>query len=220
VVGLEAATVLASLLDNIVKARGGAFLTAVGAGLMVYFASEFVVQFRAAFHSVWETTPRRGFRGAIIRRLLSFAAVLGAVMGGLLVLVVSLLGSIAGPIIARSAPEGVWIWRLLANGLSFGLVTAMLALVFRYGPLPRAPWPAAWRGAVFTAVLFTVGNFCIGLFIARSLLASLYGAAGVLIVLLIWIFAIVQILLLGAEFTRADAQQFTRDAAALPGPAG
>ncbi len=220
VAGLEAATVLASLLDTILDARGGAFLTAVGVLLMLYFASEFVVQFKAAFHAVWETQPRRGIRGAIVRRLLSFGAVLGAVMAGLLVLVASLAGSIAGPVIARSAPEGAWVWSLLSNGLAFAVVMALLALLFRYGPAPKVPWRAAWSGAAFTAILFTAGNFLIGMFIGRSLLASLYGAAGVLIVSLIWIYLLAQILLLGAEFTHAEAQALSPGSGAPPGKRG
>jgi membrane protein len=90
--------------------------------------------------------------------------------------------------------------------ISFGAVTLLFAMLYK--ALPNAPiaWRDVWTGAVTTAVLFTVGRIVIGVYLGRSALASAYGAAGTLVVLLLWLYYSAQVFLLGAEFTCAHAK--------------
>jgi hypothetical protein len=100
------------------------------------------------------------------------------------------------------------VLRVLELILSFGMITAMFALIFRFMPQERPKWRAAWIGAAVTALLFTVGTYLIGLYLGRSSVTSGFGAAGSLAVLLVWVYYSAQIFLLGAEFTWVYSREF------------
>jgi len=141
-------------------------------------------------------------------RILSF----GLICGFGFLLVVSLVAS------AAIAALGQWWgglfggWELLAQVfnfvVSFALVTAMFAFIYRFMPHVRLQWHDVWIGAVVTAFLFTVGKQAIGLYLGKSTVVSGFGAAGSLAVLLLWVYYSAQIFLMGAEFTRAYAHTF------------
>jgi membrane protein len=95
------------------------------------------------------------------------------------------------------------LWNALNLLVSFGVVTLLFALVYRVLPDVELTWRDVWLGAVVTAGLFTIGKTLIGLYLGTSGVASTYGAAGSVVVLLIWVYYSAQIVLLGAEFTRA-----------------
>src|SRR5205085_6912124 len=100
----------------------------------------------------------------------------------------------------------------LGHGLdivvSFAVVTALFALIYRYMPDVRIEWHDVWIGAAVTALLFTIGKFAIGLYIGKSSAASSFGAAGSLAVLLLWVYYSAQIFLFGAEFTAAFSHAY------------
>lgn len=85
------------------------------------------------------------------------------------------------------------------------MLTLLFALLFKVLPSAVVPWRDVWLGSVITAILFSVGKFVIGLYLGNSGIASSYGAAGSLVVILVWIYYSAQILLFGAEFTRLHA---------------
>jgi membrane protein len=89
--------------------------------------------------------------------------------------------------------------------LSFGMSTLLFAMIYKFIPRVRIGWRDVWVGAAVTALLFAVGKFLIGLYIGRSGVASVFGAAGSLVVLMVWVYYSAQIFLLGAEFTRVYA---------------
>ena len=101
---------------------------------------------------------------------------------------------------------------MLIEGLtflvSFGIITLLFAMIFKVLPDVKIAWRDVWVGAVVTALLFTIGKFLIGLYLAKSSVASTYGAAGSLVVLLLWIYYSSQILFLGAEFTQVYATRY------------
>ncbi|MGB4924367.1 MAG: YihY/virulence factor BrkB family protein, partial [Candidatus Nitrotoga sp.] len=147
-------------------------------------------------------TEDAGVSGLIRTRLLSFGMILG--IGFLLI--VSLIFS------AALAALGKW-WEPLFGGfwllanlvdvtLSFVFITIAFAMIYKLMPRMKIDWRDVWIGAVVTAFLFTVGKFLIGFYIGRSGVASGFGAAGSLVVVLVWIYYSAQIFLLGAEFTR------------------
>jgi len=89
--------------------------------------------------------------------------------------------------------------------LSFGVVTVLFAIIYKFLPQTRIEWGDVWIGAAVTALLFSIGKLLIGLYLGKSSVASTYGAAGSLVVLLLWVYYSAQIFLLGAEFTKAYA---------------
>ncbi|HYE59507.1 MAG TPA: YihY/virulence factor BrkB family protein, partial [Rhodothermales bacterium] len=103
--------------------------------------------------------------------------------------------------------QGVML-HLLNVVISIGLITLLFALIYRYLPDARIAWRDVWVGALVTAVLFTLGKLLIGLYLGNSTTASTYGAAGSLVVLLLWVYYSAMILLFGAEVTQVYATRF------------
>ena len=107
---------------------------------------------------------------------------------------------------------------------SFGVTTVLFAAMYKYVPDVRIEWRDVWIGAVVTSALFTLGKFAIGLYLGRSSVASAYGAAGSLVIILVWVYYSAQILLFGAEFTKVYAKRYGSgirpDVGAVPVTAG
>jgi membrane protein len=180
----------------------------VGIVTLVVGATSVFGELQHALDVIWETGARKkesGWWKVIRARLLSFGMVLGV---GFLLLV-SLIAS------AVLAAVGGWleskfgglqiVLPLLDVAVSFGMTVVLFALIYKYVPHAQIAWRDVWTGAVVTAFLFTIGKFLIGLYLGRSSFNGAYGAAGSLIVLLLWIYYSAQIFLLGAEFTRVFA---------------
>jgi len=138
-------------------------------------------------------------------RLLSFGMVLG--IGFLLV--VSLLASAAIAAVGKRYADVFGGWAIVAEALNFALslavVTVLFAMIFKILPRVRIGWRDVWVGAAVTALLFSLGKSLIGLYLGRSGVASGFGAAGSLIVVLVWTYYSAQVFLLGAEFTHVYA---------------
>jgi membrane protein len=99
------------------------------------------------------------------------------------------------------------VWQVMNLAVSLGVITLLFALVYRFLPDVKLRWPDVWAGALVTALLFTLGKYLIGLYLGRSSVASAYGAAGSIVVLLLWVYYSSQIVLLGAELTRVVAER-------------
>jgi len=159
---------------------------------------------------IWEVEPKPGggIWGFVRNRLVSFGMILGV---GFLLLV-SLVISAAMGSIDRWAEglggAGRVLALILSFALSFAVITLLFALIYKYLPDVKIAWRDVWIGAVVTALLFTVGKFLIGLYVAKTSVASSYGAAGSLVILLLWVYYSAQIVFLGAEFTQVYASRY------------
>jgi hypothetical protein len=100
------------------------------------------------------------------------------------------------------------VWQILNSVVSFGVITLLFAMIYKILPDVKVAWSDVWIGAAATAALFTLGKFLIGLYLGQSGISSTYGAAGSLVLLLIWIYYSAQILFLGAEFTQVYAKRY------------
>jgi membrane protein len=191
--------------------EGNIGMTVVGLAALLFGASGAFGQLQDALNLIWKTEapPRTGnfLVHFLHHRLLSFAAVLGC---GLLLLaslaVSTALAAVGDWLPAPLAGDTVW-WQGLFFLVSFGFVALLFALLFKL--LPNAPiaWRDVWLGAVLTAALFTLGQYLIGLYLGRSSVASAYGAAGSLAVILVWVYYSAQIVLFGAELTHVYARE-------------
>lgn len=103
---------------------------------------------------------------------------------------------------------GVYVWQIVNGLVSFAIITLIFALIFKVVPDVEIGWGDVLVGAVATAVLFTAGKYLLGLYLGRASVTSPYGAAGSLVVILIWVYYSAQILLFGAEFTRVYARHY------------
>src|SRR5262245_38338232 len=125
----------------------------------------------------------------------------------LLTLLLGVVGAVAAPRLTEMGPFGTWAWGILSGGVPYGLLTTLFALLFRFGPHVMVPWRDVWPGAALTAFLFSVGNVGIGFIIGRNTSVSLYGAAGVVVIGILWIYYGAQLLLFGAHFTRVYSER-------------
>jgi membrane protein len=176
-----------------------------GATLLVGAAGVFV-QLQGALNTVWDLrrTPGKAIRRFIKLRLLSFAMVLAIGFLLLVSLVVSAALTAVQTYMSHLLP-GQALWQLVNFLLSIVVVTLLFAMIFKVLPDARIAWRDVWVGALLTAVLFSLGKFLLSLYLGKSTLTSVYGAAGSLVVLLVWVYYSSQILLFGAEFTRLYA---------------
>jgi membrane protein len=209
-VGPDGAELIRTMLEGAQKPATGIIATVLGLITLVLGALGAFGQLQDALNTIWEVKPKegRGIRGLIQDRLLSLSMVL--VVGFLLLvsLVVSTGLSAVGNLVGGLLPESELLLSIVNFIISFLVITVLFALMFKYLPDAKIDWRDVGVGAAITALLFTIGKLLIGIYLGNSTTASSYGAAGSLVVLLLWVYYSAQIFLLGAEFTQVYANQF------------
>lgn len=207
-VGPSVAEAIQAILAQAQDKATSGMATLIGVAVLLFGASGVFIQLQDALNTIWkvEAKPEGGIWSLVRDRLLSFTVVLGT---GFLLLV-SLVASAALAALSKyftpaDLPGGAFAWQTLNNLLSFALVTVLFAFIYRVLPDVHVGWRHVWTGALIAALLFTVGKYVIGLYLGRSGTASAFGAAGSLVVILVWVYYSAQILLLGAEVTRSHA---------------
>jgi membrane protein len=146
--------------------------------------------------------------GVIKQRFWSAAMVVGIGFLLLVSLAASAWLAALGKFFSRLLPFPAAAMETANAILSFVIITFMFAVLYKLLPDVRIAWRNVWTGAAVTAVLFTIGKSLIGLYLGRSTVASVYGAAGSLIVILLWVYYSAQIVFFGAEFTKVYSRQF------------
>ncbi len=203
--GNDGARVVESLLDNLNRSDSGVLATLVGVAVLLVGATTVFAELQSALNRIWRAPDRPaglGLIGMLRTRLLSLGMVMG--LGFLLMvsLVVSAGLSALGKWWTPWFSEGAVLLLEAANiGVSLALLSAVFAMIYKWMPQVQVAWRDVWVGAIITALLFTLGKSLIGLYIGRSGVASPFGAAASLVVLLVWVYWSAQIFLLGAEFT-------------------
>jgi membrane protein len=208
--GAEGAAAIESLLASVQHKEQAGLGALVGTALLLVGATTVFAELQSSLDRIWRVPPRPmqpGWWAVLRARLLSFGLILGV---GFL-LMVSLVASAALTAWGRWwAPMfGGFPWLLdAANAtLGFALTTLLFAMIFKFMPSVRIAWRDVALGAVLTATLFSIGKWLIALYIGTTAVASGFGAAGSLVVLMIWVYGSAQIFLVGAEFTRLVAQR-------------
>ncbi|HEY7530676.1 MAG TPA: YihY/virulence factor BrkB family protein [Gemmatimonadota bacterium] len=183
---------------------GSLLATAVGLLTLAIGATGTFNQIQGGLNTVWEVAPKpRGLVRSLVRtRLLSFAMVLALGFLLLVSLILSAAISALGRWLDGRLPQLPADPQLLNLGLSLLLITLLLAMIYKILPDAEIPWRGLWLGAGVTAVLFTLGKHLIGLYLANSAVGSAYGAAGTLVILLIWVYFSAQVFYFGAEITQ------------------
>jgi membrane protein len=186
---------------------GGVLATTLGIGALLFGATGVFAQLQDAMNTIWEVQPRpgRGWRGLIFDRILSFGMVLGIGFLLLVSLVVSAAIAAIATYFGDRLPGIAVLGQVLELAASFVLITTLFALIFKFLPDADTAWRDVWLGAAVTAVLFEAGKVGIGIYLGRSHVASTWGAAGAVLVLLLWVYYSAQILFFGAEFTQVFA---------------
>ncbi|WP_306591135.1 YihY/virulence factor BrkB family protein [Geothrix sp. 21YS21S-4] len=211
-IGDNGAMVIQDLLDHVHRPGRGVSSMVIGVGILLIGATSVFTELKADLDLIWKTpkSPRSGLWSLITVRIMAVGLILA--FGFLLVISLVLSAALTG--------LGSHVWGRIPyllevlNFLSFTfLATLLFALIYRFVPDARTPWPDVWAGAMVTSLLFAAGKALIGLYIGTSAVASAFGAAGGLVALLVWVYYSAMIFLFGAEFTKSWARRRL-----LPGP--
>lgn len=177
--------------------------------VLLFGASGVFGELQFAMNAIWNVPPKAhtGALEFMRERAMSFAMVISVALLLFASLLASTLLSAAGKFFDDALPGGAALWELVNFGLSALLIALLFALVFKVIPDTRVAWRDVWPGALATSLLFSLGKFVLGWYLGRASVASPYGAAGSVMVLVIWVYYAAQIFFLGAEFTHAYAEQ-------------
>ena len=209
--GETGAKAVQDLLASVRKPAEGVAATALGIVLLLIGATSVFGELQDSLDRIWHVPTRKRSSGVMVllrTRLLSFGMILA--IGFLLM--VSLVVSAGLAAVGRWWSPALGDWYAVAavtDALGgFALVAAMFALIYKVMPSVQVHWKDVWIGAIFTAILFMVGKSLIGLYIGSSGVVSGFGAAGSLVVVMVWVYYSAQIFLIGAEFTWVYANAF------------
>jgi membrane protein len=207
--GAQSAELLRMALENASRQSSGTLAAVIGVLALFVTASGVFGEMQLALNSIWKVPPRATTLPRLIR---TRAASLGLVAALGFLLLVSLIASAAisalGDFINARLPFGTTILGALNGLVSFVLISVMFGAIYKVLPDRTLHWRDVATGALITSALFTIGKSLIGWYIGSSAVASSYGAAGGLLVMLLWVYYTSLIFLLGAEFTRAYSVQY------------
>lgn len=210
-VGPEGATAVQGLLKTVNKPGESIVATIIGIATLLLGATTVFGELQDALNRIWRAPTERQYTGIwkmVRRRMLAVGMILGL---GFLLIVSLVLSAVLAALGTWMGPAFVG-WELLLHVVNFVIgfvvITALFAMIYKIMPRVNIPWRDVWLGAAVTALLFSIGKFLIGLYLGRSSVASGFGAAGSLVVLLVWIYYSTQIFLLGAEFTWVYANTY------------
>jgi membrane protein len=208
-VGEQSAAAIKDMIQRADQPSSGLVATGLAIATLLLGASGVFGQLQDALNTVWgvEAKEGRGVWGFIKDRFLSFVAVLGTGFLLLVSLVLSSALAALGKWFSGLLPLPEAVLELLNFAVSFLIITGLFALIFKVLPDAKVAWRDVWVGAGLTAALFTIGKFALGLYLGKSNVASGYGAAGSLVLVLLWVYYSAQILLYGAEFTQVYANR-------------
>lgn len=206
----DTAQLIQTAVENARVPTTSVFATVAGFVLLLWGATGVFGELRNALNNIWDVPPRTnaGWRGVLVHHLLTLVMVLA---GGFLLLV-SLITSAA--LSAATDWINIWwpgmaTWTQVVNFIFLFFVTLLVfALVYKFVPDVPVAWRDVWAGAVATALLFSLGRLLIGWYLGRSSVASTYGAASSLAILLLYTYYSAQMFFLGAEFTQVYGRTF------------
>jgi membrane protein len=212
-IGRQGAEAVQTMLAHDWRTGSGVLPTVMGVITILFGVSGVFGQLQTSLNKIWEVAPRpdRGIRGFLRSRFLSFGMVLGVGFLLLVSLVVSAALTAVSAYATGLMPGLTVLFSVLSFVVSFLVVTLLFAMIFKYLPDAHISWGDVWFGSAATALLFTIGKSLIGLYLGKSSVASTYGAAGSLVILLLWVYYSSQLLFLGAELTQVYAKRFGQE---------
>ena len=213
-VGPEAAKLIQIIVDGVHRSGHGIAATVLGLFTLFFGATAAVNELRDDLNTVWQVpddptwSHARSAYNIIKDRLLSLGIVLGAGLYLLASLTLNLWVTAADQYLNPAAYPHRFLSQATGWLVSFVAITVLFALIFKLMPNVSLEWGDVIIGAIFTSVLFTGGKILLGLYLSRAGFTDTYGAAGSLVILLVWVYCSAQVFFFGAEFTRAYTNRF------------
>lgn len=208
-VGSDVALQVQSTIRNIHLSHENFVATITGIVILFLSATAIFGEIQDSINSIWGimAKPKRGWIKLLINRLLSFSMVISIGFMLLVSLVINALVAIIGRNIGRYFPElSIYVISLFNNLFTFAAIVFLFAIIFKVLPDARIKWKDVIVGAIVTALLFMAGKFVIGYYLGQSNLRTVYGAAGSIIIIMVWVYYNAIILYFGAEFTQVYTQ--------------
>lgn len=209
-VGEQGAQAIETMLQNALQPSKGVLGTVLGVVMLFFGSMGVFLALQDSLNEIWDVKTPEG--NGVLRffrvRLLSFGIVLGIGFLLLVSLVVSAFLAGVGKYIGDTIPIPSVVLQVLNFFISFAVVTLLFALIYKVLPDMKLAWRHVWIGALVTAALFTLGKFAIGYYLGHTATGSVYGAAGSVIILLLWAYYSSLIFLFGAEMTQVYAREF------------
>lgn len=211
-IGQRGAATLESALTASMPRDQGIVASVLAVSALLLTSTGLFMELQSALNTIFgvEAKPGAGIRGFLKNRLLSFAMVLAIGFLLLVLLVVSAMLSAVAKYVSALVPWLDVLWMILNLLVTLGVIAVLFALIFKVLPDVRIAWRDVWFGATVTALLFTAGKFLLGLYLGKNAAVSAYGAAGSVVLILLWVYYSAQILFFGAEVTQVYANRFGR----------
>lgn len=226
--GASGGDAMDTLLTGADRERAGILGTILGFALLLFAAGAVFAQLKEALNRVWEVEPKKpeGWKARVVhavrKNFLSFAGVVGTGFLLLVSLLISTLLAAAGRYLGAWMPGAALLWQAVNLVFTLLVVTLIFAAMFKFLPDARIAWKDVLVGAFITAVLFVVGQLALGYYLGAGPVASRFGAAGAVVLVLVWVYYSSMIVFLGAETTQVYANLYgsrvraAQDAEALP----
>ena len=198
------------MISNVRISGDTPWVTVVGIATFFLGATGVFIEIQDSINTIWsiKAKPKRGWLRFITTRLISFSLVIGI---GFLLMVSLVLSAVLGLLdnwLNVHLEAFDWLAFIISNTISLGVVLVLFAVIFKVLPDADLKWRDVFIGAFFTAVLFLIGKYLIGLYLGRSGTVSAYGAAGAVVLLILWVYYSSMILYYGAEFTKVYANEY------------
>ena len=205
--GPDGAKAIRGMIEHAQKPVSGIFASIIGLITLLFGASGVFGELRSALNKIWEVKPETssGILAMIRVRFFSFGMVLAVGFLLLVSLIISAALAAIGKFFGGLLPMPEFVLSGINFVVSLLAIAVLFALIFKYVPETKIAWKDVWVGALATALLFTIGKFLIGFYLGKAGVGSAYGAAGSLIVVIIWVYYSSLIFFFGAEFTHGPA---------------
>jgi membrane protein len=207
-IGMEGARAIQTMIENASKPSSGIAATLIGLATLLFGATIVFSELQDALNIIWKipSRPERGMVIGLIRdRFLSFVMVLAIGFLLLLAMLANTALTTIAQIFREAFPSQTYILRVANSALFLVIITLLFAMIYKFLPDTDNAWGDVLLGAMVTSLLFAIGKFLIGLYLVYSSITSAYGAAGSLVVVLVWVYYSAQIFYFGAEFTKVYA---------------
>jgi len=210
ILGADTAQQLQTLIENASVNSSSPIMTIIGIVVLVVSATGLFIHLQKALNRIWEvkTKPETGIVKKLLNRTASFGVI---ILIGLLLLASILLTtalSVFSDFIIKNLPSyAIYLFYAISFLVSFGLIIVLFALIYKILPDVKIKWRSVWRGAIFTAFLFMLGKFAMSYYFGHFNPGSAYGAAGTIILTLLWIYYSCLLLFYGAAFTQVYAKE-------------
>jgi membrane protein len=212
-VGTDGAKAIEEMVQNAAKPTSGIVASLIGFVTLLFGASSVASELRLSLNAIWEQPqdPNEGIAAMVKQRSYALVVVLGCGFLLLVSLVVSSFVAAAGKFATGWMPFSEPVLSFLNMVVSIAVITLVFAFLFKYLPDVNIQWRDVLFGAAVTAVLFTIGKFLIGMYLGKASFGSTYGAAGSLVIVLVWVYYSAQIFFFGAELTQVYACEHGSD---------